>query len=194
MKFEVVITSGKNNRAPIGVFIKDTKKDKIDNNKEIILHLYEGSHTYDNLKNEDYFIINICSPYLIAESVLDDNGNYEYFDYNNHSIPYLKDSYKICLAKINDRKIIESKNEYGSSKLMIVEGTIISEKELKSPSFEPYNRAEGLIVEMAVLYSRLNIVDDEKRKKNKEEMENYFKTIKKVGSKKYIELGKKFLE
>ncbi|WP_292459640.1 DUF447 domain-containing protein [Methanothermococcus sp.] len=191
MKYEVVITSknsktNEDNRAPIGVYYK--------NNKILVAHLYEGSHTYENLKNEDYFIINICSPYLIAESVLNDEGNYGHLEYNDCLIPYLKDSYKIYLAKINNRKIIESKNDYGNSKLMIVESTIILEKDLKYPPFKPYNRAVGLIVEMAVLYSRLNIVNDEKRKKIKEEMENYFKIIKKVGSEKYINLGKKFLE
>jgi len=58
----------------------------------------------------------------------------------------------------------------------------------------PYNRADGLIVEIAVLYSRLNIVPNNKRKEIIEEMKKYFKTIKKVGSKKHIELGEKFLK
>ncbi|AEH07031.1 DUF447 domain-containing protein [Methanothermococcus okinawensis] len=191
MKCEVVITSknnkdNSNNRAPIGIFIKG--------NKEIVMHLYEGSHTYNNLKDEDYFIINICSPYLIAKSVLDDNGNYGYLEYNNCSIPYLKESYKIYLAKITNRKIIESKNEYGSSKIMIVRSSVVLDKDINILPIKPYNRAEGLIVEMAILYSRLNIVNDEKRKNIKDEMEHYFKTIKKVGTKRYIELGKKFLE
>ncbi len=199
MKFEVVITSGKEkkeNQAPIGVYFKnkDKKNNIMDEKNNIIIHLYEGSHTYDNLKKEDFFIINICSPYLIAKAVLDDNGNYEYLMYKNSTIPYLKDSYKILLIKINNRKIIETKNEYGNSTLMIVEGNIILEKDLKPVKPSPYNRADGLIVEMAVLYSRLNIVSNNKRKELMEEMKKYFKTIKKVGSKKYVELGEKFLK
>jgi hypothetical protein len=190
MKFEVVITSGKEkneNQAPIGIYIKEDKNN-------VILHLYEGSHTYNNLKKEDFFIINICSPYLIAKAVLDDNGNYGYLTYKNTTIPYLKESYKILLIKINNRKILKTKNEYGNSTLMIVEGNIILEKDLNPIETSPYNRADGLIVEIAVLYSRLNIVPNNKRKELMEEMKKYFKTIKKVGSKKHIELGEKFLK
>ena len=190
MKFEVVITSGKEkneNQAPIGIYIKEDKNN-------VILHLYEGSHTYNNLKKEDFFIINICSPYLIAKAVLDDNGNYGYLTYKNITIPYLKESYKILLIKINNRKILKTKNEYGNSTLMIVEGNIILEKDLNPIETSPYNRADGLIVEIAVLYSRLNIVPNNKRKELMEEMKKYFKTIKKVGSKKHIELGEKFLK
>lgn len=190
MKFEVVITSGKENeenQAPIGVYFKN-------NGKNIILHLYEGSHTYNNLREKDFFIVNICSPYLIAKSVLDDNGDYEYLTYKNNTIPYLKYAYRILLINTLHRKTTETKNEYGNSTLMIVEGNIILEKELNPVKLSPYNRADGLIVEMAVLYSRLNIVNDNVRKEIMEEMKKYFKTIKKVGSKKHIELGKKFLK
>ena len=190
MKFEVVITSGKENKenqAPIGIYIRE-------DTNNVILHLYEGSHTYNNLKKEDFFIINICSPYLIAKAVLDDNGNYSYLTYKNTTIPYLKESYKILLIKIDNRKIIETRNEYGGSTLMIVEGDIILEKDLNPMKTSPYNRADGLIVEIAVLYSRLNIVPNNKRKELMEEMKKYFKTIKKVGSKKHIALGEKFLK
>ncbi|MDK2790069.1 MAG: uncharacterized protein PWP15_576 [Methanothermococcus sp.] len=202
MKFEIVVTSGKGNRAPIGAFMSDNK---------ITLHLYEGSHTYQNLKEDDFYILNICEPYLVAESVLDDNGNYEYLEYDDNNnndngnnndnknvskrFCYLKDSYKIILVRINNRKFIETKNEYGSSKMMIVDGTPVFEKVLKHDNeLKPYNRADGLIVEMAVLYSRLNLVSDDTREEMKKEMEKYLRNIKKVGSKKHIELGKRFMD
>ncbi len=192
MKSEVVITSGKENKenqAPIGVYFKN-------NDKNIILHLYEGSHTYNNLREEDFFIVNICSPYLIAKAVLDDKGDYGYLTYKNITIPYLKDAYRILLINTLNRKTTGIKNEYGNSTLMTVEGSVILEKELNPMKIKPYNRADGLIVEMAVLYSRLNIVDGSSviKKEIMEEMKKYFKTIKKVGSKKHIELGKKFLK
>ena len=77
---------------------------------------------------------------------------------------------------------------------MIVEGNIILEKDLNPIETSTYNRADGLIVEIAVLYSRLNIVPNNKRKEIIEEMKKYFKTIKKVGSKKHIELSELFLK
>lgn len=178
----------KYNRAPIGVYFKN-KGD----NLLIRAHLYEGSHTYNILKKEDYFVINICSPYIIAQSVYDDNGNYKLIQYNNHILPYLSEAYRIYIVKIIDRKIIESKNEYGHSDIMIIEGISLLKKDIREPLIIPYNRADGLIVEMAVLYSRLNIVDSSQKDKIKREMEHYFKIIKKVGDKNHIKLGKKLL-
>ena len=178
MKYEVVITSGKSNQAPIGAFLKEDL---------VTLHLYEGSHTFENLQKEDFYSLNTCSPYLIAKSVLDDSGDYEYLEKNGKKIPYLKDSFKIELIGIENRKIVETKNEFGSSKLMIVEGKPIFEKMLNCNT-TPYNRADGAIVEMAVLYSRKNMISKEKMK---EEMDRLMKIIKKVGDTNYIELAKK---
>ena len=178
----------KYNRAPIGVYFKN-KGD----NLLVRAHLYEGSHTYNILKKEDYFVINICSPYIIAQSVYDDNGNYKLIKYNNHILPYLSEAYMIHIIKIVNRKIIKSKNEYGYSDIMIIEGASLLEKNIMEPPVIPYNRADGLIVEMAVLYSRLSIVDSSQKDKIKREMEHYFKIIKRVGDKNHIKLGKKFL-
>uniref|UniRef100_A9A6N3 DUF447 family protein n=1 Tax=Methanococcus maripaludis (strain C6 / ATCC BAA-1332) TaxID=444158 RepID=A9A6N3_METM6 len=178
MKYEVVITSGKSNQAPIGAFLKEDL---------VTLHLYEGSHTFENLQKDNFYILNTCSPYLIAKSVLDDSGDYEYLDKNGKKIPYLKDSFKIELIEVQNRKIVETKNEFGSSKLMIVEGKPIFEKILNCNT-TPYNRADGAIVEMAVLYSRKNMISKEKMK---EEMDRLMKIIKKVGDTNYIELAKK---
>ncbi|WP_459201870.1 DUF447 domain-containing protein [Methanococcus sp. CF] len=178
MKYEVVITSGNSNQAPIGAFFKGDS---------VTLHMYEGSHTFENLQKEDFYILNICSPYLIAKSVLDDLGDYEYLDKDEIKIPYLKESYKIELIEIKSRKIVETKNEFGSSKLMIVEGKPIFEKILKCNT-TPYNRAEGALLELAVLYSRKGMISKEKMN---EEMDRLIKIIKKVGSKNHIELAKK---
>ncbi|ABR56450.1 protein of unknown function DUF447 [Methanococcus aeolicus Nankai-3] len=189
MKYEVVITSknsktNENNGAPIGVYYK--------NDKTVVAHLYEGSHTYENLKNNDYFVINITAPYEIAKFVLDDGIKEDYGHIKG--APYLLNSHKIQLVKIENYKITKLNDKYGDSHLMIINGNIELEKELNPPKIGPYNRANGLIVEMAVLYSRLNIVDNETKLKLKNEMNYYFKTIKKVGSEKHIELAEKMLK
>ena len=193
MKNEVIITSNsknnsnknknKFNSAPIGVYYKE--------NKEILIYIYSNSHTYDNLKENNYFIINITNNYNLAKYVIDD-GKKEDYSYLN-SIPYLKDSYKIQLVKIKNRKITNINDNIGENNIMIITGIIELEKIINNKPLEPYNRSEGLIVEMAVLYSRLNIVNNETKIKIKNEMEHYYKTIKKVGNKKYIKLAERLL-
>ncbi|HIQ39467.1 MAG TPA: DUF447 family protein [Methanothermococcus okinawensis] len=188
MRYEVVITcalDGRYNRAPIGIYFKDNW---------VKLHLYEGSHTYDILKREDYFVVNITSPYLIAQSVYDDKGDYSTIEYSDIILPYLSDAYKIYVVKIVKRRLVDLRDEYGDSKLMVIQGRILLERDINNPPLMPYSRADGLIVEMAVLYSRLNIVDREKREEMVKRMEEYFKIIKKVGDERYIRLGEKFLK
>ncbi|EHP86445.1 DUF447 domain-containing protein [Methanotorris formicicus] len=187
MIHEVVITSGKKNKAPIGIYLKE---------KKIIIHLFEGSHTYQNLMDDDYFVANICHPIEIAEAVLTDEDDYGYLNFDGKDLSYLKNAYKIFVAKVNKRKFITKRDNFGESKLMIVEGEIVFEKELKN-TIIPYNRADGLLVEMAVIYSRLNnekiVMKNEDREAMKKDMEKYFKIIKKVGSKRHVDLAKRFM-
>ena len=188
MRYEIVITcalDGRYNRAPIGVYFKD---------REVRLHLYEGSHTYHILKGEDYFVVNITSPYLIAQSVYDNEGDYSTVEYKGISLPYLSDAYKIYVVKVVKRRFVDIRDEYGNSRLMVIQGEILLEKDINTPPVIPYSRADGLIVEMAVLYSRLSIVDGEKREEMVRRMEEYFKIIKKVGDERYIQLGERFLK
>jgi len=183
MKQEVVITSGTSNQAPIGAFFRDNN---------VVLHIYEGSHTYENLKTNKFYIVNICSPYLIAKAVLDDEFESDFLEKEGLKIPYLKNSYKILLIEIVNRKFVESKNNFGTSNLMVVEGQIISEKVLKN-NFTPYNRAEGALVEMAVLYSRLHLLNEEKKQEMLFEMEKLMNIVKKVGSNDHIDLGNRLM-
>ena len=188
MRYEVVITctlDGRYNRAPIGIYFKD---------REVRLHLYEGSHTYYILKREDHFVVNITSPYLIAQSVYDDEGDYSTVEYEGVVLPYLSDAYKIYVVKVVKRRFVDIRDGYGDSKVMVIQGEILLERDINNPPLTPYSRADGLIVEMAVLYSRLSIVDGERREEMVRRMEEYFKIIKKVGDERYIQLGERFLK
>ncbi|XRO76203.1 DUF447 domain-containing protein [Methanocaldococcus sp. 10A] len=183
---EVVVATRKNdkdNKAPIGVYFKD---------KKVIMHLFSGSHTYENLLNESYFSVNVVPPIEIAKAVLDDNDEYLY--YNN--IPYLKNSYYVIFYKVIKREFVYREDKFGKNRLMIIEGEEIKRIYLNNIP-KPYNRADGLLVEMAVIYSRLankSIKIDENEKKNMlEEMKKYFSIIKKVGNKEHKKLAETML-
>lgn len=171
---EVVVTTRKNNRdnkAPIGVYFKD---------KKVIMHLFSGSHTYENLLTEDYFSVNVVPPIEIAKAVLYDDDNYLYYK----NIPYLKSSYYVIFYKVVKRKFVNRDDKFGKHELMILEGEEINRIYLNNIP-EPYNRADGLLVEMAVIYSRLSNknlkIDEKTRKEMENDMKKYFSIVKKVG-------------
>lgn len=155
---EVVVTTRKNNRdnkAPIGVYFKD---------KKVIMHLFSGSHTYENLLTEDYFSVNVVPPIEIAKAVLDDEDDYLYYN----DIPYLKSSYYAIFYKVIERKFVDREDKFGKNRLMILEGEEIKRIYLNNIP-KPYNRADGLLVEIAVIYSRLankniKINEDDKKR------------------------------
>jgi len=188
MRYEVVITcalDGRYNRAPIGVHFRG---------RDVNLHLYQGSHTYEILEREDYFVVNVASPYLIAQSVYDDSGNYSTIEYRGITLPYLSEAYRIYVVKVSKRRFVDLRDGYGDTKLMGIQGRILLERDVGNPPLRPYSRADGLIVEMAVLYSRLGVARGKKREEMIRKMREYFEIIEKVGDKRYIQLGERFLE
>ncbi|WP_456375489.1 DUF447 domain-containing protein [Methanocaldococcus sp.] len=192
MIYEVVIATkkdDKDNKAPIGIYFKDNK---------IIMHLFYGSHTYYNLLTENYFSVNVVHPIELVKAVLEDEDDYLY--YNNKiksKIPYLKNSYYVIFCKVISRKFIEKNDIFGKSKMMIVEGEEIDRVYLNNLP-KPYNRADGLLVEMAVIYSRLtnkNVKLNEKdKKKFINDLNKYFSIIKKVGSLEHKKLAEIMLK
>ncbi|MCS3900658.1 DUF447 domain-containing protein [Methanococcus voltae] len=188
MKFEYVLTSSLLNRAPIGAKTSDFEN--------FIINLFEGSHTYEMLKNEDIIILNVCNPLIIAESVINDFGNYEKLEYCGKTYYYVKEAEKIVIIKVKNRKVINFKNEYGNSNIMNLECEKITEKIIKSNNKEylPFNRADGLLVEIAVLYSRIKLVSKDEKVDMIDKIKEYGDIIKKVGSKEHILILNKFKE
>jgi hypothetical protein len=183
---EVVIATRKNNRdnkAPIGVYFKD---------KKVIMHLFYGSHTYENLSTEDYFSANVVSPIEIAKAVLEDEDEYLYYK----GIPYLKNSHYAIFYKVVKREFVDREDNFGKNILMIIEGEEIGKIYLNNTP-KPYNRADGLLVEMAVIYSRLSNkdinVDENSKKEMIKDIRKYFLIIKKVGSREHKQLAETML-
>ena len=180
---EVVVATRKDNKAPIGVYFKD---------KKVIMHLFYGSHTYENLLTEDYFSANIVSPIEIAKAVLEDEDEYLYYK----GIPYLKNSHYAIFYKVVKREFVDKENKFGKNRLMIIEGEELKRIYLNNNP-KPYNRADGLIVEIAVIYSRLsnkNIkIDEDGKKEMINDIKRYFSIIKKVGSREHKQLAETML-
>ncbi|NPA62171.1 MAG: DUF447 family protein [Methanococci archaeon] len=186
---EVIITTKKgerNNKAPIGVYFKN-------GDEEVVMHLFYGSHTFENMTKDEYFAVNITHPLEIARAVLDDEDEYDLFK----GIPYLKKAQCVKFYRVINRQLITKKDEFGENKLMIIKGEKIGEKIL-SRDLYIYNRADGLLVETAILYSRLTSkhINIDKNKKNEmiKEICKYFQIIKKVGSKEHKDIAIKIIE
>jgi hypothetical protein len=180
---EVVVATRKDNKAPIGVYFKD---------KKVIMHLFYGSHTYENLSTDDYFSVNVVPPIEIAKAVLDDEDDYLYYE----GIPYLKSSYYVIFYKVVKREFVDREDKFGKNRLMIIEGEELKRIYLNNNP-KPYNRADGLIVEIAVIYSRLsnkNIdIDENSKKEMIKDIKKYFSIIKKVGSREHKQLAETML-
>ncbi|ENN95703.1 hypothetical protein J422_06441 [Methanocaldococcus villosus KIN24-T80] len=179
MIYEAVVCT-KNNKAPIGVSFKDNYA---------ILRLFYGSHTYNNLLKENYFSVNIVDPIELVKALITDEDDYKYYK----DIPYIDRAYLSIFYKVTERKFLVKRDIYGESKLMIIKGKEIGRICLNK-KIKPYCRADGLLVEMAIIYSRLNHIKDDKKEEFKKDMEKYYGVIKKVGSEEHKKLAKILIE
>ncbi|WP_456418488.1 DUF447 domain-containing protein [Methanocaldococcus infernus] len=154
------------NKAPIGAYI----------NKDIAkIYLYEGSHTYEILKENNYFSLNVVEPIDLAKALISDEDDYLF----NKDIPFLKSSFYSIFYEIFERKSFERKDRFGKAKVMVIKA-----KEIDRIYFnkvpKPYNRGSSLLVELSVLYSRLIKYEDEELM---EEFLSLYKKVKRLGNK-----------
>lgn len=139
------------NAAPIGVICKDTS--------EIVLYLYEGTHTLQNIKLNPQFIVNITkNPLLFTNCTLGDLST-DYFEKYNDNY-YIKNADAFFIATINSIKEVEKEDNIGKSKVNVIKANV-DEIIIKNEPVEPLNRAIFAIIESLVYLSRIEIVDDE---------------------------------
>lgn len=205
-QYETIITTidseDKKNGAPIGVICKDKYK--------IMCRIFKGSKTLDNIILNNEFIVNITlNPILFTLATIgnipedffidsniedkDKNNNKEYKDKKNNdkNLPILKDvdAYLIC-------KVIDIKNAFKKSdpikkseaKVIIanVEDIILNNKCAKAA-----NRGFYCLIESLVNFTRIDIVDNEKKDYFLDRFNESKRVVNKVGSseeKKAIEL------
>lgn len=165
-------TNGTVNAAPIGVVCK--------NSKQIVLYLYEGTHTVNNIHKHDYFIVNITqNPIIFTKSTLEDLSD-EYFEYY-HEIPFLKDADAFFVCRVNKIKEITKNNDLGSSKMSIVTADVEEVVQINSQSI-PLNRGIYAVIESLIHYTRLERADNETRTSYWARINEMNRVVKKVGS------------
>ncbi|PKL67500.1 MAG: DUF447 domain-containing protein [Methanobacteriales archaeon HGW-Methanobacteriales-1] len=165
-------TNGSVNAAPIGVLCK--------NSKQIVLYLYEGTHTVNNIHHHDYFIVNITqNPIIFTKSTLEDLSD-EYFEYY-HEIPFLKDADAFFVCQVNKIKEITKNNDLGSSKMSIVTADVEEVVQLNSHAI-PLNRGIYAVIESLIHYTRIELADNETRTSYWARINEMNRVVKKVGS------------
>lgn len=156
--YETIITTvdenGMGNAAPIGVLCKGPR--------EIILYLYEGSHTLSNILNTGDFTVNIThDPILFTEATLGDLKDDYFIPYSQYLI--LKGASSFFTASTEYVKSVKRRDRYGESVLFIIKGDV--RRIFKGKNFkEPLNRGIYAVIESLINYTRID------RAENKDDM------------------------
>lgn len=160
------------NAAPIGVLCK--------NSTQIVLYLYEGTHTLQNIKQGTNFIVNITQdPLLFTKSTLGDLSE-DYFEYYKE-LPYLKDTDAFFVCSTEEIKDITKKNELGSSKMSIVTAKVEEVVQINSPVI-PINRGIYAVIESLIHYTRLDLADNKTKNSYWDRIKEMNRVARKVGS------------
>jgi hypothetical protein len=160
------------NAAPIGILCRG--KDKV------MCRIFKGSHTLENIISQKEFTVNITqNPELFTWSLL---NNLEMTDFNEDKSIKNVDCYFKCEVTsikeaVKQSDPIKNKGEANVIKADVVELTI------NNPT-KVYNRAFSYVIESLANFSRIDIVDNEKRKYYLDSFKEAYRVVKKVGSKK----------
>lgn len=179
--YETIVTTknreGIPNAAPIGVICKSET--------EVVLHLFEGTHTLRNIKSSGRFVVNILKdPTIFVQSSLGDLSG-EYFNEYGHDF-YIENASAFFTAKVSAMKIVEKKDDLGVSKLNIVNASL-QEIIIKNRGIEPLNRAIYAILEALVYLSRMNMADKKTKEKYRERISEISRIVKRTGGKEHKE-------
>lgn len=148
----IVVTKNRDgtpNAAPIGVTCK--------NKTEVVLYLFEGTHTLQNIKSNKSFIVNILKdPLIFVESTVGDLSP-DYFKRHENDF-YIKKTDAFFTAVVTSVKEVEKDDEIGKSKLNII-NAVVEEITIRNKDVEPLNRAIFAVIESLVYLSRIEMVD-----------------------------------
>lgn len=175
-QYETIITTenmdGSLNAAPIGILCRG--------NNKVMCRIFKGSHTLENIISQKAFIVNITqNPELFTWSLLD---NLEANDFNkNKSIKGVDCYFKCEVTSIKEAvKQSDPVKKKGEANVIKADVTkLIINKPTKA-----YNRAFSYVIECLDNFSRIDIVDDKKRKYYLDSFKEAYRVVKKVGSKK----------
>lgn len=174
-QYETIISTsngdGTLNAAPIGILCRGKNK--------VMCRIFKGSHTLENIISNKEFIVNITQdPELFTWSLLD---NLQASDFDENKSVKNVDCYFKCEVTsikeaVKQSDPIKKKSEANVIKADVVD--LVINKPVKV-----YNRAFSCVIESLANFSRLDIVDDEKRKYYLDSFKESYRVVKKVGSK-----------
>ena len=158
-KYETIYTTmngdGEMDAAPIGLKCVD--------DYAVLARIFEGSKTLENIKETGIFVVNITSdPSVFARSLYGNLEPDEFF--KDDYIAYMKnaDAYFIALVKSIEDKEIGKDHVNDGAKFSIVNAESIKII-INKPGTKALNRGIFAFLESLVDYSRIDIIDDEKK-------------------------------
>lgn len=174
--YETIITTqnrnGVPNAAPIGVICK--------NKNEIVLNLFEGTHTLENIKANSKFVVNILKDPLVFVGCTTGDLSHDHFK-KHGDVFYIKNTDAFFTASVIDTKEIEKEDNISKSKMTIIKADV-NEVIIKKESVEPLNRAIFAIIESLVYLTRIKMVDENTAKEYLERIHEMSRTVNRVGS------------
>ena len=158
-KYETIYTTmnkkGEMDAAPIGLKCVD--------DYAVLARIFEGSKTLENIKETGIFVVNITSdPSVFARSLY---GNLEEDEFlRDDDIVYMKnaDAYFIALVKSIEDSEIGKDHVNDGAKFSIINAECIKII-INTPGTKALNRGIFAFLESLVDYSRIDIIDDEKK-------------------------------
>ena len=174
--YETIITTqngnGVPNAAPIGVICK--------NKNEIVLNLFEGTHTLENIKANSKFVVNILKDPLVFVGCTTGDISSDHFKKHGNDF-YIKNTDAFFTASVIDTKDIEKEDNISKSKMTIIKACV-NEVIIKKEGVEPLNRAIFAIIESLVYLTRIKMVDENTAKEYLERIHEMSRTVNRVGS------------
>ena len=174
-QYETIITTinddGSLNAAPIGILCRGKNK--------VMCRIFKGSHTLENIISQKEFIVNICeNPELFTWSLLD---NLEKDDFSEDQSIKNVDAYFKCKVTSIKEAVKQSNPVKKKSEANVIKADVC--KLIIRNPVKAYNRSFSYVVECLANFSRIDIVDDEKRKYYLDSFKEARRVVKKVGSK-----------
>ena len=158
-KYETIYTTmnkaGEMDAAPIGLKCVD--------DYAVLGRIFEGSKTLENIKETGIFVVNITSdPSVFARSLYGNIAPEEFV--KDDDIVYMKnaDAYFIALVKSIEDKEIGKDHVNDGAKFSIVNAESIKII-INKPGTKALNRGIFAFLESLVDYSRIDIINDEKK-------------------------------
>lgn len=174
-QYETIISTsnsdGTLNAAPIGILCRGKNK--------VMCRIFKGSHTLENIISNKEFIVNITQdPELFTWALLD---NLQASDFDENKSVKNVDCYFKCEVTSIKEAVKQSDPIKKKSEANVIKADVV-DLIINNP-VKVYNRAFSCVIESLANFSRLDIVDDEKRKYYLDSFKESYRVVKKVGSK-----------